>query len=138
MFSQNDRQGGFELLKCCGKIIKPRRFTFTDDDGLKIMKIGKCNNPKCNITVIEVESVNLFGRVKSEILRGKKANKYLEENKYRLVEQKNHRQYKPNTAKGFHYSNSYWDLKKNKIRVERRELGTDRLISREDFDLIAV
>ena len=54
------------------------------------------------------------------------------------MKEPNYRQYRKNTAKGFHYCNTYWDLKKNKIRVETRELATDRLVCRDELDLIAV
>ncbi|HSA05947.1 MAG TPA: hypothetical protein P5556_02075 [Candidatus Gastranaerophilales bacterium] len=124
------------MLKCCGKQIKPKRFSFTDDDGLKVLKIGYCRNSSCGILVIEIESITLFGKVQKETLRGKKALRYIEDNKHKLLETKRHRQYRNNTAKGFCYSNTYWDLKKNKIRLERRELATDRLISKEEIDLI--
>ena len=123
------------MLKCCGGLIRPKRFTFTDDDGLKVVKIGFCSNPDCGIPVLEVESVSLFGRVKKEEYRGKRAKKFLEANKVKFLEEKQYRQYKQNTAKGFHYSNSYWDLKDNKIKVEYRELATDRLVKRETLEL---
>ena len=126
------------MLKCCGRLIRPKRFSFTDEEGLKVLKIGYCNNPGCGILVIELERVSILGRVKKETLRGKKAQRFLEENKDKMQETKVYRQPRKNTAKGFHYSKIFWDLKKNKIRQEIRELATDRLISREDFDLIAV
>jgi len=136
--SPEDQQGGFVLFKCCGRPIKPKRFTFTDEDGLKVLKVGYCKNLNCAILVLEMEKISVFGRSEKTTLRGKRAHRFLEENKDRLQETKVHREYRKNTAKGFHYSNTFWDLKKNKIRQEVRELATDRLISREDTDLIAV
>ncbi len=126
------------MLKCCGKLIKPKRFTFTDENGLHVLKLGYCNNLKCGILAIEIEKVSLFGRTEKITLRGKRADNFLEENEHKLLKSNNYRQYKKNTAKGFHYCNTFWDLKRNKIRQEIRELATDRLISREDTDLIAV
>lgn len=123
------------MLKCCGRLIKPKRFTYTDTDGLKVVKIGFCTNPNCGIPVLEVENVSLFGRTNTLTLRGKRAKNFLEENKLKFIEEKKHRQYKENTAKGFHYSNSYWDLKDNKIKIEHRELATNRLIKREVLEL---
>lgn len=123
------------MLKCCGRLIKPKRFTYRDDDGLKVVKVGFCANENCAIPVIEVESVSIFGRVKKHSLRGKKARNFLSENRVKFLEEKRHLQYKENTAKGFHYSTSYWDLKENKIKIEHRELATDRLIKRESLEL---
>ena len=136
--AQEDRQGGFGVLKCCGRLIRPKRFSFTDEEGLKILKIGYCSNPGCGALVIELERVSIFGRVSTETLRGKRARRFLEENKDKLQETKTYRQPKKNTAKGFHYSKVYWDFKKNKIRMEVRELATDRLVSREEKELKAV
>lgn len=123
------------MLKCCGRIIRPKRFTYTDADGLKVVKVGFCTNPNCAIPVLEIESVSLFGRTSAVLLRGKRARNFLEENKLKFLEEKQHKQYKQNTAKGFHYSNSYWDLKDNKIKIEHRELATNRLIKREVLEL---
>ncbi len=123
------------MLKCCGRLIKPKRFTYTDEDGLKVVRVGFCSNHKCGIPVIEIEGLSLFGRVKKQTLRGKRAKNYLEANRAKFVEEKRYRQYRENTAKGFHYSTSYWDLKENKIKVEQRELATDRLIKRETLEL---
>ena len=120
------------MLKCCGKPIKAKRFAFDDDEGRKVLKMGYCNNSKCGILVIEYENFTLWGRVQKQTLRGKKAERFLEENEEKLMAAKNHTQYRKNTAKGFHYCNSYWDLKRNIIRMEVRELATDRLIKREE------
>jgi len=130
-----DRQGGFEVLKCCGKPIKTKRFAFDDEDGRKVLKFGYCNNSKCGILVIEIENLTLFGRVAKKTLRGKKALNFLEENEKKLLQIKSCRQRRKNTAKGFHYCNSFWDLKRNLIRMEIRELATDRLIKREEKPL---
>lgn len=133
-----DRQGGFIVLKCCGRLIKPKRYTFTDEEGMHVLRAGKCLNESCAALVIEIEKISVFGRAEKFVLRGKKAKCFLEENRHRLLESKKYRNYKENTARGFHYCNSFWDLKKNKIRQEVRELATDRLISREEKDLLAV
>ena len=124
------------MLKCCGRLIKPKRFTFTDDDGLKVVKVGFCANLKCGIPVIELENVNFFGRIQKQTLRGKKARNFLKENKEKFKKEQKFMQYRKNTAKGFHYCNTYWDLKQNKLKLEHRELATNRLIKRETLDLI--
>lgn len=126
------------MLKCCGRLVRPKRYSFTDQDGLHVLKVGTCSNSNCGAFLLEIEKVSIFGRTEKNVLRGKRALRFLEENKQRIREEKNFRQYKENTAKGFHYSNTFWDLKRNKIRQEVRELATDRLISREESDLIAV
>ncbi len=126
------------MLKCCGRFIKPKRFSFTDEDGLHILKIGHCVNLECAALVVQAEKINVFGRSEKQTLRGKKARKFLEDNQHKLLNTKKYRQYRENTAKGFHYCNTFWDLKRNRIRQEVRELATDRLISRKDSDLIAV
>jgi len=123
------------MLKCCGRLIKPKRFTFTDDDGLKVVRVGFCSNPNCAIPVIEIEKLSLFGRTGKQTLRGKRARNFLEANRIKFIEDKRYRQFKPNTAKGFHYSTSFWDFKENKIKIEHRELATDRLVKRETLDL---
>ncbi len=126
------------MLKCCGRLVRPKRFMFTDEEGLHVLKVGYCSNSSCKVLLLEMEKISVLGRIEKQILRGKRAVNFLEENQHRLVEAKKHRQYRKNTAKGFHYCNTFWDLKRNKIRQEVRELATNRLISREDLDLIAV
>jgi hypothetical protein len=120
------------MLKCCGRLIKPKRFTFRNEHGLVILRTGHCSNPACGALIAEIENVNLFGRAEKTLLRGKKAMQFLKENEHKLVNFKQSRQYKQNTAKGFHYSKSYWDLKKNLVVIEMRELATDRLVKREE------
>lgn len=126
---------GITMLKCCGRLIKPKRYRFQNEEGLVVLRTGYCTNPACKALVVEVETVNLFGRTQKYCLRGKKAYNYLMENKHRFTESKYYRNYKENTAKGFHYSKSFWDLKKNLIVIEMRELATDRLVKREKKEL---
>ena len=72
-----------KVLKCCGSPIRPDRFVCDTEDGKKIFKSGYCNNPRCNCFNLIVETINLFGRVKQEYIRGKKAIRELE--RYQLA-----------------------------------------------------
>lgn len=125
------------MLKCCGRPIRARRLVFADEDGLKVLKVGKCTNEACKVLVVEIENITLFGRIERKLLRGKRALRFLMENEDKIVNYKRYVQYQKNTAKGFHYSNSFWDVKKNRVVIEMRELATDRLIKREEKNLIA-
>ena len=121
-------------MKCCGRLLKPKRFCYTDDEGLKTVKVAECNNLKCCVRVVEIEKISLFGRTEKQTLRGKKADKFLEANETRFL--KEFRVPRGNTAKGYHYCNTFWDLKKNKIKMQMKELTTDRTISSEEKELL--
>lgn len=123
------------ILRCCDKPIKAKRLKAYTNEGLKVFKVGKCNNHKCKCLNVTIETTSLWGRTSKAYYRGKKAQSKFDEYKIYLVPDKKEKQYKKNTAKGFHYCNTFWDLKKNRIRQDVRELATDRLISRSEDDL---
>ena len=123
------------FLNCCNKLIKPKAAKANTLEGLKIFKYGHCPNPKCNGFNLIIETILLFGRTKEEYLRGKKAVRELEKYTNR-VETVKKREYRKNTAKGFNYAKS--GFSKGKEVQETRELATDRLLSRNEIELIAV
>ena len=124
-----------KVLSCCGKVIKPHRQKVFTDDGMKIFKSGKCNNPKCQCFNLIIETVNLFGELKELYFRGKKAIRELKKYKYALMEYKQYKRYKKNTAKGFHYAKPGFNRKEKKYVQEVRELATDRKIGFVETEL---
>lgn len=125
------------MLKCCGRILKPKLLAFSDNEGLKSLKVATCTNENCLTLVVEITKINLFGRTETTTLRGKKAKNYLDENRGRIVEAyKRFRQSKKDTAKGFFYACPEHDLLANVYtgKQERRALSTDYLDGKNDVE----
>ena len=109
-------------MKCCNKLIKPRRYTFEEDGKSFVIKTGNCINPKCGLLILEVEEISIFGRCKKQTLKGKKAKAFWAEKEAKILFNPKHKQYKKNTAKGFHYL----DGRNQAIK----ELSTDRKVEK--------
>ena len=107
-------------MRCCNKLIKPRRYTFEEDGKKFVIKLGNCINPKCRLLILEIEEISIFGRCKKKTLKGKKAKAFWEEKEAKIFFNPKHKQYKKNTAKGF----NYLDGREQAIK----ELSTDRKV----------
>jgi len=123
-------------LNCCGNLIKPTRKKIDTEDGTKIFKFGYCNNHKCKCFNLIIETINIFGRATETKLKGKRAKKELEDHKS-LFDFKPQKQYKKNTAKGFHYAKFEYNVKEKKYIQAIRELSTDRKVETFSSELIA-